>query len=329
MSDDKYIYTVGKINIGEILYRIEDSYNTIYRVNNIYTHGVDLIKDTVNGGGRSKYVDYNTLIEEYIRIKPHGYIEFTVMQLQDQETELLYDDLRVSAIGKHRETGELHLVSTGLLLTPVYDIYSEYTNMGLTGSDVEDDHSFLHGGTVESTKYSVAIAFYFGDTIWKILSFLDDVFEYTLRNLTTTFKKHDIYELYDDNLIYIAEALDSGKIIDSRAFTKYIGETLGFKGLIPTILGFHDVVFDEYGSDCTLADDGMFLDSTILDYLTDMYNFPNYPYFATEYKLHIDLNNIANPYKLVCFEDVGSNFELYKVFVVMTLCGDERLNKYI
>lgn len=330
VDDSNIICSVGDINIGEIIYRVEDSYNTLYRINNIYKYGVDVIKDSKFGGGKSIYIDYNTLIDEYIRIKPHGYLEFTVMELQSSEDEKLYNDLRVSLFTKDIETGGLYISSSGLLLTPAFDIYGEYSNMCMSGVDTDDSHNFLHGGVKESSRYRIAIAYYFSDSIAKLMSFLDDVFEITIRKLVTEFIEKDIYSIYDENLSYIAGALYNDRLLDRYEFTDFIRTSLAYKRVLNRILDDHNGVRDEIHTNFNIAEDGMFEDEDIVAELRQHKEFPDYPYFASEYKLHIDLNNIKNPYVILytCdYDDFDDNNN--SVYIVMTLSHDDRINKNI
>lgn len=333
-NDNNIIYSVGDINIGEIVYRIEDSYNELYRINNIYKDGVDIIRDTKYGGGKNKYVDYNTLIEDYIRIKPHGYVEFTVMEIQSSEGGIIYDDLRISYIAKDLKTGDLILTSTGLLLTPTYDIYGEYANLCFTGVDCEDTHDCLHGGVKESSKYRVAIAYYFGDGSRKIMSFLDGLFEKVLRNLVYQFMKKEPYPIYDEILAFYADKIynDDSGLLPNRTLTNFILENLVFAGPLYTILDYHEGYKCERYDDFTIADDGMFLDHDIMKMLNEDMEFPDYPYIANKYELHMDLNSIKNPYVLlykVDYDTGDKNDENCEVFVVMTLSNDDRINKLV
>lgn len=328
-NDNNIIYSVGDINIGEIVYRIEDSYNELYRINNIYKDGVDIIKDTRYGGGKNKYVDYNTLIEDYIRVKPHGYVEFTVMEIQELTDGILYDDLRISYIAKDLKTGDLVLTSTGLLLTPVYDIYGDYNNLCFTGVDAEDSPNCLHGGTKESSKYRVAIAYYFGDSSRKIMSFFDDVFEKVLRDLVYKFMKKKPHPIYETELSYWADKLYNNDVdIPDKQFTKYILDGLVFKRPIHTLLEYHNGYKCDMYDDFTIADDMMFVHHDIIASLNNDIGFPDYPYVVNKYELHMDLNSIKNPYVLLYTCDYDEDDDM-EVFVIMTLSNDDRINKHI
>ena len=105
---------IGKINIGEIFYKTDESYEDIWRVDNIYPYGVNLKHVKTN---KIKYVDFKTLVKNYIKIAPHGFIELAAIKIK----EFNYWDLRVSILSYDQELKENKLLSSGLLLTPNID----------------------------------------------------------------------------------------------------------------------------------------------------------------------------------------------------------------
>lgn len=304
---------VNDINVGEVVYRIEDNYDDVYRISNYDYHGVTLIHALKSKkGDKEIYVDKKTFLQEYIKIDPMAYIEIAAVKNNISGVK----DLRVS-VGVNDETC-VNIIGAGLLLDWTENEFGEITqgNIGFEDSD----NFYYNGFDYElfdnevysvSDKYRILIAYYFNDSYDSLLR-LVNIDKLKLLEKYTDY----IYNKYDESVY-----LDTGeKYITKNRFD--IKSMLAFNYTIPAILSRFGLEMIEDIND-VICEDHMFCSDETMEEIMYENMLPNHPYFVTEYKLYMDLNNIKNEYQLLYSQDTV-NPDNYKVYICMTLKNQDR-----
>lgn len=300
--------SIKDVNIGDIMYKVEDPYDTSYRVTNLYDqYGCELRPSTDMDDTNAFYVGVETLVDEYIKIEPHGYLELTGVRMVRGN----YRDLRVAIYNNDINNNAIDLISVGLLLTEVSsdDIGNlECAYMSTVNSEWNNIHAPMMKDYYDPSLvrriggHRVAISYYYGDTVETLLSFMDEILSKYL---------NIIYNGYEDMM--------RGRNRPNIAVKHRMGpaEMLELNYSILYLLECKGVIYVPIDSlqEIEIAKDNMFVQSDVIDSLRSIIDFPGFPYFVTPYKIHIDLDNIANYHELICVENEKGDII---VFVIMT-----------
>ena len=152
-----------------------------------------------------------------------------------------------------------------------------------------------------SKNYKITIAYYFGDTVNTIIDFTDDI----LYNYIEKCKEKFISYIEDNLLDYDIKKIKASNIHsmlkDNQSFT-FIGYEHGAYYVESEYMNIELNKYDMFEDELVFGD---IIFSGIADY----------PYFAYEYKLYIDLENIKNDGVLIMMFD--ENKEV-RFFIVMS-----------
>lgn len=294
LNDADRIYTIHSINIGDLVYRADESYEQVFRVNNIYDYGVELIHSVPSASKEKRFVKKKEFVNNYIKIRPHGYIELTAIKRKDTGRR----DLRVRAIAvlpdKYNK-GEYiyHITNEGIMYEPI-DLSDWFGN---PNEDPPVVHAMSNGIIPEENMYytdskdymfnkklTVAISYYFGDSEMSILNLMDEMLDEYIESIAIEAAKNKII---DKNILNI---LNSGEWVNELRYMLEINSCL------MNIFEAHDIRNIETSSysyaNNMISPDDMLTDPN-MD--TDLkYDIGDYPYYVTEYKIYMDLDKLKS-----------------------------------